>query len=153
MKNLKIALVVAFISLFSNAALAQIDPIDKDGLALGGYDVVAYHTVNKAVKGNKAIVEKIGATEYRFVSKANAKAFKANPEKYLPACAGYCAWGVAAKDSKFSMNPETFKVVDNKLYLFFNGDFNGSQVNTLDIWNKDEATYLKTIDTKWSKIQ
>lgn len=153
MKNIKIALVVVFISLFSNGALAQVDPIDKNGLALGGYDVVAYHTLKKAAKGNTAIIEKIGKTEYHFVSKANAKAFKSNPKKYLPKCAGYCAWGVAEKDSKFSINPETFKIIDNKLYLFFNGDFNGSQVNTLDIWNKDEAKYLKTIDTKWTKIQ
>lgn len=153
MKNLKIAFVVAFISLFSNAILAQVDPIDKKGLALGGYDVVAYHTANKAVKGSATIIEKIGTTEYHFVSKANAKAFKANPEKYLPECNGYCAWGVVAKDSKFSINPETFKVVDNKLYLFFNGDFNGSPVNTLDIWNKDEANYLKNIDTKWTAIK
>ncbi|WP_366185226.1 YHS domain-containing (seleno)protein [Flavobacterium ovatum] len=153
MKNLKITIVVAILSFFSNTLIAQVDPIDKNGLGLGGYDVVAYHTANKAVKGSATITEKIGKTEYRFESKANAKAFKANPKKYLPECAGYCAWGVAEKDAKFSINPETFKIVDNKLYLFFNGDFNGSQVNTLDIWNKDESKYLKTIDTKWSKIQ
>lgn len=153
MKNLKIAFVVAFISLFSNTILAQVDPIDKNGLALGGYDVVAYHTVNKATKGSNNIIEKIGTTEYHFVSKANATAFKANPNKFLPECEGYCAWGVAEKDSKFSINPETFKIVDDKLYLFFNGDFNGTQVNTLDMWNKQEANYLETLDAKWSKLK
>ncbi|MDG1871761.1 MAG: YHS domain protein, partial [Flavobacterium sp.] len=64
-----------------------------------------------------------------------------------------CAWGVAEKDSKFSINPETFKVVDNKLYLFFNGDLNGTTVNTLDIWNKDESKYLSKIDSKWAAIK
>ncbi|MCG9794084.1 YHS domain-containing (seleno)protein [Flavobacterium algicola] len=153
MKSLKIAFVVAFISLFSNTILAQVDPIDKNGLALGGYDVVAYHTVNKATKGSNNIIEKIGTTEYHFASKANATAFKANPNKFLPECEGYCAWGVAEKASKFSINPETFKIVDDKLYLFFNGDFNGTQVNTLDMWNKQEDNYLETLDAKWSKLK
>ncbi len=153
MKNLKSILVVAFIALFSNGIFAQVEAVDKSGLAIGGYDVVAYHKANKAIKGNPSIIEKIGKTEYHFANKANAKAFKANPDKYLPQCAGYCAWGVVEKDSKFSINPETFKIVNNKLYLFFNGDFNGSQVNTLDIWNKDEAKYLKNIDKKWAAIK
>lgn len=153
MKNLKTVVLVAFIALFSNGILAQVDAIDKNGLAIGGYDVVAYQKDHKATKGSSKNIEKIGKTTYYFASKANAKAFKANPKKYLPQCDGYCAWGVAEKDSKFSINPETFKVVDNKLYLFFNGDFNGNQVNTLDIWNKDEAKYLKTIDKKWTMIK
>ena len=153
MKNLKSILVVAFITLFSNGIFAQVDAVDKSGLAIGGYDVVSYFKDHKAVKGNIANAEKVGKTTYYFASKANAKAFKANPEKYAPQCNGYCAWGVAEKDSKFSINPETFKIVDNKLYLFFNGDFNGQQVNTLDIWNKDEAKYLKAIDKKWATIK
>jgi YHS domain-containing protein len=153
MKNLKSALVIAFIALFSNGISAQVDPIDKNGLAIGGYDVVAYQKDHKAMIGTPTYTEKLGKTTYYFSSKANAKTFIANPDKYLPQCNGYCAWGVAEKDSKFSINPETFKVVDNKLYLFFNGDFNGQQVNTLEIWNKDEAKYLETIDKKWTAIK
>ncbi|UQD55288.1 YHS domain-containing (seleno)protein [Flavobacterium sp. K5-23] len=153
MKNLKLTLVVAFIALFSNGIFAQVDAIDKTGLAIGGYDVVSYHKNNKAVKGNAADSVKVEKTTYYFASKANANAFKANPKKYLPQVNGYCAWGVAEKDSKFSINPETFKIVDNKLYLFFNGDFNGTQVNTLEIWNKDEAKYVKIIDKKWAMIK
>jgi len=153
MKNLKSALLVAFITLFSNGIFAQVDAIDKSGLAIGGYDVVAYHKDNKATKGSAVNTAKIEGTTYYFASKENAKAFKANPKKYLPEVNGYCAWGVAEKDSKFSINPETFKIVDNKLYLFFNGDFNGTQVNTLDIWNKEEPKYLKAIDEKWASIK
>jgi YHS domain-containing protein len=150
MKNLKSTLLVAFIALFSNGVFAQVDAIDKSGLAIGGYDVVAYH---KAMKGTANFAEQNEKVTYYFASKENAKAFKANPKKYVPQVNGYCAWGVAEKDSKFSINPETFKIVDNKLYLFFNGDFNGTQVNTLDIWNKDEAKYLGMIDKKWDTIK
>jgi len=153
MKNLKSTVVVAFIALFSNGIFAQVDAIDKSGLAIGGYDLVSYHKNNKAMKGSEENAAKIDGTTYYFASKENAMAFKANPKKYLPEVNGYCAWGVAEKDSKFSINPETFKIVDNKLYLFFNGDFNGTQVNTLDIWNKDEAKYLGEIDKKWAAIK
>jgi YHS domain-containing protein len=153
MKNLKSALLVAFITLFSNGIFAQVDAIDKSGLAIGGYDVVAYHKDNIAMKGTSLNAEKIEGTTYYFASKENATAFKEDPKKYTPQYNGYCAWGIAEKASKFSINPETFKIVDNKLYLFFNGDFNGTPVNTLDIWNKDEAKYLQTIDEKWATIK
>ncbi len=153
MKNLKSTVVVAFIALFSNGIFAQVDAIDKSGLAIGGYDLVSYQKDHKAVKGTADFTEQNDKITYHFSSKENAKAFKANPKKYLPQVNGYCAWGVAEKDSKFSINPETFKIVDNKLYLFFNGDFNGTQVNTLDIWNKDEAKYLGEIDKKWAAIK
>lgn len=153
MKTLKLTLVLAFFALFSNSILAQVEAVDKAGLVIGGYDLVSYHKTNKAEKGSVKYSEKIGDKTYYFSCKNNAKAFKTNPKKYLPECDGYCAWGVAEKDSKFSINPETFKIVNNKLYLFFNGDFNGQQVNTLDIWNKDEAKYLKAIDKKWATIK
>ncbi|NRS87191.1 YHS domain-containing protein [Flavobacterium sp. 7E] len=153
MKNLKSTLVVAFIALFSNGVFAQVDAIDKSGLAIGGYDVVSYQKDHKAMKGTANFAEQNEKVTYYFTSKENAKAFKANPKKYLPQVNGYCAWGVAEKDSKFSINPETFKVVDNKLYLFFNGDINGAKVNTLDIWNKDESKYLSAIDSKWAAIK
>lgn len=153
MKNLKSTVLVAFITLFSNGLFAQIDAIDKTGLAIGGYDVVSYQKDLKAMKGSAKFAEQIEKVTYYFASKENAKAFKANPKKYVPQVNGYCAWGVAEKDSKFSINPETFKIVNNKLYLFFNGDFNGTQVNTLDIWNKDEAKYLGMIDKKWATIK
>jgi len=153
MKNLKSTILVAFIAFFTNGIFAQVEAVDKTGLAIGGYDVVSYQKDNKAVKGTATFAEQNDKITYHFASKENAKAFKVNPSKYLPQCNGYCAWGVAEKDSKFSINPETFKVVDNKLYLFFNGDFNGQQVNTLDIWNKDETRYISIIDKKWSLIK
>lgn len=153
MKNLKSTILVAFIALFSNGIFAQVEAVDKTGLAIGGYDVVSYQKDHKAIKGTATFAEQNDKVTYYFASKENANAFKVNPSKYLPQCNGYCAWGVAEKDSKFSINPETFKIVDNKLYLFFNGDFNGQQVNTLDIWNKDEAKYISIIDKKWSLIK
>jgi YHS domain-containing protein len=153
MKKLKTILAVAIITLLSNAISAQVDPVDKNKLAIGGYDVVSYFTVNKATKGIKQFTATANGTTYYFASAKNQKAFKVNPIKYLPQCDGYCAWGVAEKNVKFPVNPETFKVVNGKLYLFFNGDFEGKTLNTLTEWNKDESKQLKNIDQAWSKIK
>ncbi len=153
MKNLKTLLAVAIIALFSNAIVAQTQPVDKNNLAIGGYDVVSYFTANKATKGTKQFTATNNGVTYYFASAKNQKAFKANPTKYLPQCDGYCAWGVAEKNVKFPVNPETFKVVNGKLYLFFNGDFEGKPFNTLTEWNKEESKQLKNIDKAWSKIK
>jgi YHS domain-containing protein len=130
---------------------AQIQPLDKDNLAIGGYDVVSYFTANKATKGLADHVYAHDGATYRFSSAKNLKAFKANPTKYLPQCNGYCAWGVAEKGTKFPINPETFTISEGKLYLFFNGDYDGKPFNTLDEWKKDEKKYLSTIEGAWQK--
>ena len=153
MKKFKSFLAVAIIALFSNAIAAQTQPVDKNKLAIGGYDVVSYFKANKATKGTKQFTATNNGATYYFVTAKNQKAFKANPTKYLPQCDGYCAWGVSEKNTKFPVNPETFKIVDGKLYLFFNGDYDGKSFNTLTEWNKDESKQLENIDTAWSKIK
>lgn len=153
MKKLKTLLTVAIIALFSNALFAQTQPVDKNKLAIGGYDVVSYFTANKATKGTKQFAATNNGATYYFASAKNQKEFKANPTKYLPQCDGYCAWGVAEKNVKFPVNPETFKIVDGKLYLFFNGDFEGKPFNTLTEWNKDESKQLKNIGKAWNKLK
>jgi hypothetical protein len=151
MKTFKI--IFSFALLLSVTALrAQVAPIDEKGLAIGGYDVVAYFT-NKATKGDPAITAKQGDATYQFVTTANRNAFKKNPTKYLPEFGGYCAWGVGAKSAKFPINPETFEIIDGKLYLFFNGPFNGSNFNSLEAWNNDQDNLLKAANTNRATVK
>jgi len=120
----------------------------SDGLAIKGYDPVAYFTVGKAVKGSKDLsVYSVGATYY-FSSAANKELFKANPDKYMPEYGGWCAYAMGAKGEKVSVDPETFKIVNGKLYLFYNAFFN----NTLKDWNKDEVNLKKKADANWLTI-
>jgi YHS domain-containing protein len=105
----------------------------KDGLAIQGYDPVAYFTSNKAIKGQESIEYTFEKVTYRFSSEANKKLFVASPDKYKPAYGGYCAYAIAFGD-KVKINPETFKVKDGKLFLFYNF----RRTNTLTKWNKDE---------------
>jgi YHS domain-containing protein len=153
MKTIKNAILV--IVLFSSSMIfaQNVDPVGKDKVANGGYDLVAYFTDNAPTKGKKEFTHEINGVKYQFASSAHKNIFKSNPEKYLPVCDGYCAWGVAEKESKFPVNPETFKVVDGKLYLFFNGDFNGKPFNTLQEWNKAESSLLTKLSENWVKIK
>lgn len=48
-------------------------------------------------------------------------------------------------------NPETFDIVDGKLYLFFNGPFNGKMLNTLSPWNAKTTELLKKGHSNWKK--
>ena len=149
MKKLNSLVFVAIVAMISNFTAAQTAPVDNNKLANGGYDVVSYFTMNKAVKGDKKFAVEYNGANYYFSSATDQKAFTADPTKYLPQCDGYCAWGVAEKKVKFPVNPETFKVIDGKLYLFFNGDLDGKPFNTKTEWNKDEKNLLNKIDDAW----
>lgn len=90
-------------------------------LALHGYDPVAYHTEGKPVEGSKEFTAEHGGGTYRFSSASNRDVFAANPDKYLPAYGGYCAWAMA-EGKKADVNPKNWKIVAGKLYLNFNSD-------------------------------
>ena len=154
MKHLTRFLALAIMALSYGISNAQVvDPVDKNKIANGGYDMVAYFTDNAAVKGTSRYIAEYNGAKYQFASLEHMNLFKASPDKYLPACDGYCAWGVAEKGRKVPVNPQTYKIVDGKLYLFFNGDFNGAPFNTLEEWNKNEKELLIQLPVKWAKLK
>jgi YHS domain-containing protein len=150
MKNfiLTIAVVISSITITH----AQVQPVDESGLAIGGYDVVAYFS-NTAEIGSARYTAKYKGATYQFINAQNRDAFKKEPTRYLPQFDGYCAWGVAAKDSKFPINPETFDVIDGKLYLLFNGDFGGEQFNTAPLWNAETSKLKAAAHKKWPTVK
>ena len=113
--------------------------------AIGGYDVVSYQTMNKAVKGNGWFVAKYKKKDYLFSSKENKETFEANPTKYLPAFSGWCAFGVAV-NKKFHADPTVFEVVDGKLYLNLD---KGIQ----EKWSAEKAANIAKAHTNWKKIR
>lgn len=120
----------------------------EKGIAIQGYDPVAYFTQNKAVEGDKANAVFYAGVTYYFSSAANKELFKKDPAKYEPQYGGWCAYAMGAKGEKVEIDPETFKIVNGKLYLFYNKAFN----NTLKTWNKDEANLKAAADKNWIKI-
>ena len=122
--------------------------LSKSHLAIQGYDPVAYFTENKPLKGNAGLAVVHNGVTYYFSSQQNKSAFLGNPAKYEPQYGGWCAYAMGEKGEKVSIDPETFKIVDNKLYLFYNKLFN----NTLKSWNKDETRLKKSADSHWKQI-
>ena len=114
--------------------------------AISGYDPVSYFTAKKPLKGKPEFKASHNGLEYHFASASNRNMFKKNPEKYAPQYGGWCAYGIA-QGSEFPVNPTTYKILNGKLYLFYN--HNGT--NTLELWNKDEANLLKAADKKWKQ--
>lgn len=121
--------------------------LDGD-IGIKGYDPVAYFTEHKAIKGNKGLSVFYKGVIYNFSSVANKELFKAGPSKYEPEYGGWCAYAMGKNGEKVSVDPETFKITDGKLYLFYNKFL----TNTLKDWNKNEATLKKNADANWPKL-
>ncbi len=120
----------------------------EKGLALSGYDPVSYFQ-KKPTKGSKTYVVYYEGVTYQFSSAANAEIFKKNPAAYEPQYGGWCAYAMgAAHGEKVEINPETYKIINGKLYLFYNKLFN----NTLSDWNKDEVNLKAKADKNWQRV-
>lgn len=122
--------------------------LSKSGLAIGGYDPVAYFMAGKPIEGKKENTLTIDGVSYLFSTPQNKELFRANPAKYQPQYGGWCAYAMGSSGEKVEIDPETFKILDGKLYLFYNKFFN----NTLKSWNKDEPGLKTKADANWVKI-
>lgn len=150
MKHLNFIFILAFVAqlIFSNAQAQDLKPYyntDKNGLWVDGYDPVSYLTVNKAVKGKSEISSTYKGATFYFSSATNRDLFKKDPEKYLPQYGGYCAYGIGDHNEKVPVNPETFTVMDGKVFLFYNRFFD----NTLTDWKKDEKNLYQQAEKNW----
>lgn len=120
----------------------------ENKIAIQGYDSVAYFKQSKAIKGKKEIATTYLGVIYYFSSYSNKDAFTKNPASYEPQFGGWCAYALGSSGDKVEINPETFKILDGKLYLFYNAYFN----NTLKSWNKDEVNLKKKAEANWKNF-
>ncbi|MTI38767.1 YHS domain-containing (seleno)protein [Fulvivirga lutimaris] len=119
----------------------------KKALAIDGYDPVSYFE-GQPLEGNSDISSKFKGITYYFASKANKSKFDKAPASYEPQYGGWCAYAIGDSGEKVKVDPETFKIIDGKLYLFYN--FWGT--NTLELWNEKENELHKKADENWKKI-
>ena len=145
LKNTSLLATTAAITPFANI-MAELKQENK--LGIQGYDPVGYFNQGKAVKGKKGISASYQGVIYNFSSGENKNAFLKNPSKYEPQYGGWCAYAMGSAGEKVEINPETFKITDGKLFLFYNAFFN----NTLKSWNKDEGNLKIQADDNWKKI-
>lgn len=116
----------------------------SDGIFLDGYDVVAYFTEERAVKGDSAFaLDYMGAT-FHFVSEEHRALFEADPERYLPQYGGYCAYGLV-KGKLLKVEPDQFTIHNGKLYLNYNGSIRKKWLNKV-------GSYIPKADKNWEKL-
>ncbi|NDC40854.1 MAG: YHS domain protein [Chitinophagia bacterium] len=120
----------------------------EHGLAIQGYDPVSYFA-GKPQRGDAKLAYSYNGVTYRFATAANLETFKKNPAGYEPQYGGWCAYAMGNTGEKVEINPETYKIINGKLYLYYNHLF----TNTLKSWNKDEAHLKPNADNNWKKIQ
>jgi hypothetical protein len=129
------------------AALAAKPPVFTGivkGVAVGGYDPVAYFTAGKATKGDAAITFEHQGVIWRFATAANRDAFKAEPAKYAPQYGGYCAWAVS-QGYTAKGDPEAWTLHQGKLYLNYNQSVKRG-------WEKNIPGNVAKGDANWPKV-
>lgn len=117
----KRTLTIAFtVFLIAGVTLAQERVnTDANNLAIEGYDPVGYFTEGAPTPGDSGITYEHNGARYRFASTANRDAFAEDPEAYLPAYGGYCAWAVS-QGYTADIDPDAWVIHDDRLYLNFN---------------------------------
>lgn len=141
-KHVLVALVLSASALLGKGQTQNL----SGGVAIDGYDAVSYFTAKAPLHGNKSISTTYNGATYCFASSTNLHLFKKNPEKYVPAYGGFCAYAMGKDGSKVSVDPETYKIKNGKLLLFYNKFF----TNTLESWNKDEARLYLNAEKTWT---
>ena len=117
------------------------------GVAINGYDTVAYFTEQKAVKGSEKYSYDWLGTPWHFANDKHRELFMSDPVKYAPQYGGYCAGEVAVSGSvTVNIDPEAFKIIDGKLYLTYD------KVHT-EAFAADASTAVPTADANWPKKQ
>ena len=114
------------------------------GLAIKGYDPVAYFEEGKPVEGRPEHALSWMGAAWRFASAKNKEAFQADPRRYAPQYGGYCAWAVS-QGYTADIDPGAWKVVNGKLYLNYNLDV---QKN----WAKDIPGHIARADKNWPEV-
>ena len=116
----------------------------KNGVAVQGYDVVAYFTDSKAVPGQAQFSHTWNGVRWQFATAAHRDAFASEPQRYAPAFGGYCAYGVS-RGYAVDIDPEAFAVVDGTLYL----NYSKSVQRT---WNEDRPGYIQKARQQWPRV-
>ena len=111
------------------------------GIALDGYDPVAFFTDGGPVNGSPSIAAEHQGATYLFVGEEHRRLFAADPGKYTPQFGGYCAYGVAL-GKLFPVDIDTAQVRNGKLYLNLNAAI-------LKEFNADFEGYVAKAEKKW----
>lgn len=144
-KSKKILTTLGLVVLAQISVPALAEDITHSTVAVAGYDVVSYQTGEKPVPGNGNHLTLHDGVTYLFQNESNKKAFDKNPERFVPAYGGYCAYGVSV-GKKFVGDPTVWEIVDGRLYLNLDNKIKG-------LWSKDIPKNIVKANAEWPKIR
>lgn len=139
-------LVLAGVTLMTSGRFALAERVNTraDGVAIDGYDPVAYFTQSRPVMGSDEFSAEHAGADYHFASAANRDAFLADPAKYAPQYGGFCAYAVA-HGATAPIDPQAFTVFGGKLYLNYS-DLVRAQ------WRNNAEGFISRADGNWPKL-
>lgn len=118
--------------------------VNKKGVVADGYDVVSYFS-EEPREGKEQFVSTYRGGTFYFHNMPNKKQFDEDPSLFAPQYGGWCAYAMADTGEKVEVDPETYKITDGKLFLFYNR----FGTNTLKSWEKDETNYIQLSQINW----
>jgi hypothetical protein len=127
-----------------HAAFAKVNA-GTDGVAIHGFDVVAYFLEGRAVRGTSEFEHSWQDAKWQFSSSANKDLFATNPERYAPQYGGYCAACLALDGELADANPKAWTIVDGKLYLNYS-------MHQRTQWRIKSNIYVKFGDEVWTEL-
>ena len=139
-----VAAVVLALGVVTWAAPQPARHLGRGGLALDGYDVVAYFVDSKAVKGDPRFEFTWDGARWRFVSAEHRDRFAADPQQYAPQYGGYCAYAVSQGHTA-SADPEQWSVVNGRLYVNYSASVRAT-------WERDTPGYITKADANWPGV-
>jgi YHS domain-containing protein len=143
MRSIVVTVILA-LGLVSAASAKVLVNVDRSGVAIKGYDPVAYFTVSKAVKGDAQFQRTVRGITYYFVSAENKATFDANPAKYEPQFGGFCAWAVS-QGYTAPIDPNAFQIVNGRLLLQYS-------LKVRKDFSADTEGNLRKADANWPSI-
>lgn len=119
--------------------------VNSSGMALDGYDAVAYFKENLPREGKSEFTAEYNGAKWQFASAENRDEFKKDPSKYAPQYGGYCAWAVGHNYTAKG-DPQAWKIVDGKLYLNYNKEVQ-------EKWQEDMPKFITDGDKNWQVLK
>lgn len=117
----------------------------RNGLAIGGYDPVAYFKSGEPRKGKRKNEVEFHHVRWRFVTEENKREFLECPDYYTPQFGGYCAWGMK-EDYKAKSEPgRAWTIHEGKLYLNYSLKYKKK-------WLKDADQYITKATLNWNRM-
>ena len=139
------AAAVPAVALLPTAASAMQAPVyATNGIAINGYDPVAYFAEEKPVEGSAEFTSEWDGATLQFSSAENKALFDADPDKYAPAYGGYCAYAVS-KGYTASTDPGAWSIYEGRLYLNYSKSVRA-------LWSVNKKGHVESANANWPKV-